>query len=132
MSRNLVFGMITLALLGIASPALAVARQASPSFRWPVQGSSLNVIKGKIDRWSGKGILEAGGFLGFGNTHLQVIPQTVIVDSVGNRLTEKALRPGLNIASIYTARKMSNKVKGGAVPAAGENEVALVIVLEKQ
>ncbi len=128
MNRNLVFGVITLVSLGIVSPAAALVRHAGSNFKWPAHGSSLNVIKGRIDRWSGKGVLEAGGFLGLGNTHLDVIPQTVIVDSVGKRLTQHALRPGLNIASIYTVRKMSNKAS--AVMTAGENKVALVIVLE--
>ncbi|MHB1950263.1 MAG: hypothetical protein ACYCQK_02160 [Acidiferrobacteraceae bacterium] len=126
MKKNVFAG---LALAGIMAVNPASAMVHATKFKWP-EGSSLSVIKGKIDRWSGNGVLEAGGFLGLGNTHLKVIPQTVIVSSAGKRLTEQALKPGLQIASIYTVKNIAKPAASGTPTMGAANKVALVIVLD--
>ncbi|MHB1586437.1 MAG: hypothetical protein ACYCRH_00710 [Acidiferrobacteraceae bacterium] len=129
MKRNILVSLAVTGALVMSNPSLAMVRGSG--FKWP-GGGTVSVIKGKIDRWSAKGVLEAGGFLGLGNTHLKVIPQTVIVDSAGKRLTEKALRPGVQIASIYAVGNTA-KTTASATPTTGAGyKVALVIVLDKK
>lgn len=105
---------------------IPVASAGVAGFRWPASGGNVNVVTGKIDRWSGAGVLEAGGFLGLGNTHLKVIPQTVIVDSTGKRVQPSALKAGMRIASIYKVDKLTTT---SSALSNGESKVALVIVL---
>lgn len=129
MKKNVRVSLAVMGALVLSNPALAMVH--GRGFKWP-GGGAVSVIKGTIDGWSARGVLEAGGFLGLGNTRLKVIPQTVIVDSAGRRLTEKALRPGLQIASIYTVGKTAKAVAGATLPSGAGYKVALVIVLDKK
>lgn len=113
----------------LAATSVAPAYARAGDFRWPATTGSVSVIRGKIDRWSGAGVLEAGGFLGLGNTHLKVIPQTLIVDANGNRVRPSALKAGMQIASIYKTDRVVKGEPAGTTAAGGEFKVALVIVL---
>ncbi|HET9123066.1 MAG TPA: hypothetical protein VFN52_06180, partial [Acidiferrobacteraceae bacterium] len=95
----------------------------------PATGGDVNVVTGKIDRWSGAGVLEAGGFLGLGNTHLKVLPQTLIVDQTGKRLAPSQLKAGMRIASIYKVDKVAKSGATASPLASTQYKVALVIVL---
>ena len=74
-------------------------------FNWASTNGAVDVIKGKIDKWNDKGQLEAGGFLGLGDTSLHITSNTVIVAENGRHLTRKDLHAGQKIASIYATDK---------------------------
>lgn len=91
----------------------------------------VEVLKGKIDRWNDKGQLEAGGFLGLGDTNLQITNETLILGADGKRLNRSELRVGREIASIY--KEDNEKRAGGFAPAGVARDsykIALVIVVK--
>lgn len=126
MNRHMLAAVSVVATMAVAAPTFALT---NTGYKWPQASGKVDVVKGKVDRWAANGVLETGGFLGLGNTHLKVIPQTVIVDAQGKRLTESALRPGLQIASIYKTSAVTSPQPSGTATDGGENKIALVIIL---
>ena len=107
----------------------AKGQKSAPSFKWTAAGGEVDVVKGTIDKWDDKGRLEAGGFLGMGDTKMRVTNETLIVGQDGRRLNRADLRPGRAIATIF-------KKTDAAQAAANEketssNKIALVIVIEQ-
>lgn len=133
------FGLALVAQAALAAPDQTQARSAentnakgqksAPAFKWTAAGGEVDVVKGTIDKWDDKGRLEAGGFLGMGDTKMRVTNETLIVGQDGRRLNRADLRPGRAIATIF-------KKTDAAQAAASEKEtssskIALVIVIEQ-
>lgn len=95
------------------------------------ESGDIEVVKGKIDKWNDKGQIEAGGFLGLGDTNLQITKDTVIMSPDGKRMNRNELRVGREIASIY--KEDNQKRAGGFAPAGVARDpykIALVIVVK--
>ena len=107
----------------------AKGQKSAPTFKWTAAGGEVDVVKGTIDKWDDKGRLEAGGFLGMGDTKMRVTNETLIVGQDGRRLNRADLRPGREIATIF--KKTDAAEAKADQKDASTNKVALVIVIEQ-
>lgn len=107
----------------------AKGQKNAPTFKWTAAGGEVDVVKGTIDKWDDKGRLEAGGFLGMGDTKMRVTSETLIVGQDGRRLNRADLRPGRGIATIF--KKIDAAAAKTNDKEASTNKVALVIVIEQ-
>ena len=107
----------------------AKGQKSAPTFKWTAAGGEVDVVKGTIDKWDDKGRLEAGGFLGMGDTKMRVTNETLIVGQDGRRLNRNDLRPGRGIATIF--KKIDAAAAKANEKEASTNKVALVIVIEQ-
>jgi len=132
------FSLVLVAQAASAAPDQTQARSAentnakgqksAPAFKWTAAGGEVDVVKGTIDKWDDKGRLEAGGFLGMGDTKMRVTNETLIVGQDGRRLNRADLRPGRAIATIF---KKTDAAQAANEKETSSSKIALVIVIEQ-